>query len=142
MSADNGQTGQQEENVVTPLVELGAAALRSALLATATNPTKMMPLDVPLWGYRVYIRELTGAERDKYEGERVQIRKGGVNIDSTDTRAKLVAMGLVDADGKRVFELKDVPLITKLGAAGLDFVAEAISKLSGLKTSDADAAKN
>lgn len=66
-------------------------------------------VEVPEWGGTVYVRALTGGERDKLER---MIASDSVN------RASLAAMALCDTDGKRLFSEEDVKkLATKSGTA-------------------------
>lgn len=87
-------------------------------------------------GERVFLRELTGVERDEYEAYRVRLRydaEGKLHRDVCvkNLRARLVAIVLVDARGERLF-----PDADKLGAAAagelLDQLFEQAQKISGL----------
>jgi len=46
---------------------------RDAILAA--NDTKLVPVEIPEWGGTVYVRPMTGAERDSYDMEMVATGK-------------------------------------------------------------------
>ncbi len=87
-------------------------------------------VDVPEWGGTVFVRELTGSERDTWEASVVKTNGTKVTIDSRNMRAKLVALCVVDADGKRVFTEKDAIKLGAKSAAALDRVVDAARRLS------------
>ncbi len=91
---------------------------------------KTESVDVPEWGGSVFVRELTGAERDTWEASVVKTNGTKVTIDSQNMRAKLVALCVVDGDGKRVFTAKDAKELGAKSAAALDRVVDAARRLS------------
>jgi hypothetical protein len=83
----------------------------------------------------VWVRELTGTERDKVDilftrlDEHIKGQgKGGV----PNIRAQLAAMACCDEAGNRLFTDRDVPELAKLPGAVLQAVLDAVSRLSGL----------
>lgn len=103
-------------------------------------------LDVPDWATpeqaergevpQVLIRELTGAERDNYENGMMTIRNKGKQVERTlnlaNARARFVALIMINEDGTRMYTDKEVYLVGKLPAAGLDYVWTQGNKLSGI----------
>ena len=122
-----------------------AALTRTAVLDAADTP--IMPLDVPEWGGRLYLRTMTGTERDAWETELVQAAAG------TDQAARIpnlrrVALSLLvrtmcDHNGRCLFSEADIPEINKKSASVIDKVFEVAQHLNGLTEDDVEGlAKN
>ena len=107
---------------------------RDAILQAEDLPTE--DIEVEEWGGAVRVRALTGAERDAFEQSIVEQRGKSTRMNLRNIRAKLVALTVVDADGKRLFSDKDAELLGKKSAAALDRVFEIAQKLSGLSPED------
>ena len=101
---------------------------RSEILSA--DDLKTESVKVPEWGGIVLVRELTGAERDTWETSVVKTNGIKVTIDSHNMRAKLAALSIVGADGKRLFTVKDVQKLGNKSAAALDRVTDAAKRLS------------
>ena len=96
-------------------------------------------VDVPEWGGEVYVRAMTGTERDAFEASIV--KDGGTNL--ANIRAKLCALCMVDEDGNRLFIDGDVLALGKKSALALDRVFNAAQKLNGIAKDDVkDMVKN
>lgn len=93
---------------------------------------KTETIEVPAWGGSVTIRELTGSERDAYEGS--MLVQGGKtrSINYQNARAKLVARCLIDEKGQRLYQDNEINLLGKLPSAGLAYVFDRCRELSGL----------
>lgn len=100
---------------------------RADILGADDMVSKEVP--VPQWGGVVIVRAMTGTERDAFETG-VQ-KEGNVNI-----RARLAALTIVDADGNRIFNEKDIEVLGKKSAAALDAIFDVSAKLSGLQPDD------
>lgn len=109
---------------------------KSAILAAADLPAKTV--DVPEWGGAVRVRGLTGAERDAFEASILTGKGKDRDVVLVNLRAKLVAMCIVDADGKRIFDDADAALLGAKSAAALQRVFDEASRLSGLTAEDAE----
>ena len=97
-------------------------------------------IEVPEWGGVIFVRTMTGAERDSFE-------QGIVNDDRTanlsNIRAKLCALTVVDEEGKRIFTDDDVKGIGEKSSLVLDRVFQVAQKLNGISSADVeDLAKN
>lgn len=95
-------------------------------------------VEVPEWGGSVYVRSLTGTERDSFEADMVSATgKGGTReANFENLRAKLVARTACDEDGKSLFSLKDLEKLGNKNAAALDRLYDVGARLSGLKEED------
>lgn len=114
---------------------------REMILAAEDLP--MERVDVPEWGGFVYVRTLTGEERDRYEdGCFVGIgRKRAYTL--RNVRARLAVLAVCDETGGRLFTDIDVGSLGAKGAAALDRVFEVAQRLSGVSDGDVeDLAKN
>lgn len=91
-------------------------------------------VNVPEWGGEVFVRALTGDERDKFEYAMTEDRKKGkVNI-----RAALAARAICDASGARLFTDADIPALGGKSSAGLDRIFTVAARLSGITSSDVE----
>lgn len=101
---------------------------------------------VPEWGGHVYVRALTGTERDAFEESLVDmktVRKGRKQETVRQTRlanirARLCALTMCDEDGKRLFTDGDVEELGKKSASALNRVFEVAQRLSGLTDEDVE----
>jgi hypothetical protein len=93
-------------------------------------------VSVPEWGGDVFVRGLTGAERDRFEGSIITQRGKNQSVNLTNIRAKLASMAICDEDGKALFNSADVLALSEKSAAALQRVFEVAQRLSGLKEED------
>ena len=103
----------------------------------AADDLRLEEVPVPEWPCgRIYIRIMTGIERDKWEGL-VQKRSGvNGNINLIGVRALLVALTAVDQDGNRVFVEEDVDQLQKKNSAVLDRLAGVAMSANGIGDAD------
>lgn len=100
-----------------------------------TNDQEIELVAVPGWGGSVYVRSLTGTERDRLEASMVQHmvgKKQSRQVNLNNLRAKLCAMACCDEAGNPIFTEADVIALGKKNAANLQAVFEVAQKLSGL----------
>lgn len=95
-------------------------------------------VQVPEWGGAVWVRTLTGTERDLFEADTIIKRDNDVCLNYDNFRAKLCVRTIVDTDGKRLFEDKDAIVLGNKSAAALDRVFEVAQRLNGLRAQDID----
>ena len=100
----------------------------------AANDLTKETVDVPEWGGPVFVRVLTGAERDAFESEAVGDRRVG----KSNVRAQLCARAICDERGDRLFSDDEVGALAAKSAAALDRVFEAASRLNGLSGRDVE----
>jgi hypothetical protein len=104
---------------------------RDAILAA--EDLKMVPVDVPEWGGRVYVRILTGLERDRRENEIWLNRNKPIKV---SLRARLVSLSACTQDGKRLFADSDVVDLGTKSAAALDRIFTAAQKINRMTAED------
>ena len=100
---------------------------RDAILKAQDLPTQ--DVAVPEWGGAVRVRALTGAERDAFEASITTGKGKNLSVVMENVRAKLVAMTVVDGEGKRVFSDEDARELGRKSAAALDRVFKAHLRL-------------
>jgi hypothetical protein len=109
---------------------------RDAILKA--SDVKIEAVDVPEWGGTVYVRNLSGTARDKFEGSRVRVVDGKVEIVHENTRARLLAMSICDEQGNLLFFEEDILDLGKKSGTGLDRCYEVAARLSGLRPKDVE----
>lgn len=107
--------------------------LREKALAAA-RAAKEKPVLVPVTfnGVDMFVRRLSGRERDAWEVSLVEIR-GKKRVTKLDNvRARFAVLVLCDADGKPVFREQDAELLGDGGCQDLDRVYDIGQNLNGL----------
>jgi len=90
-------------------------------------------VDVPEWGGVVRVRALSGSDRDQYDASMNQAQPDGSVVRLPQgSRARLVALCVVDEDGNSMFNEFDVGRLGNKSSAALDRVITVISELSAL----------
>lgn len=107
-------------------------SLRDQILAA--EDLQREAVDVPEWGgLSVYVRTLTGAERDAYESDIIGT-DGKVKRDNI--RAKLLVRTVVDETGERVFTDADVDALSKKSGSALVRLFDKAQRLNALTKGD------
>ena len=95
-------------------------------------------VDVPEWGGHVFVKGMTGMERDTFEASIVQQRGKDARVNMVNIRAKLAAQTICDEEGLRLFNDKDVKALGKKSANALQRVFDVAQRLSGITEDDVD----
>ena len=99
-------------------------------------------VEVPEWGGCIYVRIMTGTERDEFEASSIQIVGKGkhrtVSPDMRNARAKLLVRCLCDESGKRLFNDQDIVALGKKNSGVLDRLFERTQALNGIRDQDLD----
>ena len=104
----------------------------------AAEDIEILPVDVPEWGGAVFVKGMTGQERDNWESALVKRSGKKAAIDLSDVRAKLCALTICDENGNRLFSEKDVKWLTLKSASALQRVYEVAQELSGITDEDVE----
>lgn len=91
---------------------------------------------VPEWGGEVYVRGMSGEERDKWEAGIVTSNGKTQRVDMKNVRAKLAAMTVCDEEGNLLFSTNDVPDLSKKSAAALQRIFAVAQRLSKIGDDD------
>lgn len=92
---------------------------------------KKTRVPVPEWGGDVFVRMMTGTERDAFE--EMIFKANGSNV---GVRAKLAALTIIDENGQRLFTDEDVDTLGAKSAAALDRVFTEAQRLNGFTEQD------
>lgn len=96
----------------------------------APRPPKRVKVEVPEFGGHVYVRELTGWERDDFEAGCVD--RGEEKANYSNVTARFVALCTCDAEGKRLFTDDDAGQLGDQSNVGLLRIFTAARKLNGM----------
>ena len=118
----------------TTIDEAAPKALRALSLDDifAIDDRPVHKIDVPEWGGFVFLRELSGAERDKFERAMAK-SLSAKDSDDVNFRAALTAMSLCDEAGNRVMGLSDAARLGEKSGSVLNRLAETIDGLSKIQ---------
>jgi hypothetical protein len=99
-------------------------------------------VDTPEWKGHVFIRNLSGKERDAWETSMVERKttrgKQTSEVSLANVRASLVARTAVSSSGVRLFTDTQVVALGEKSAAALNRCYEMATKLSGLRDEDVE----
>lgn len=112
-------------------------ATKEAILALAGTLARER-VQVPGLADPVWVRGLTGAERDAYEQECIETRGKARVVNMRNARARLVVRAACDEAGARLFADGDADALGGVPAAALDALYAVASRLSGLSARDAE----
>lgn len=108
------------------------ALRREQILGADDRPRERV--EVPEWGGHVYVRAMSGAERDAWE---VGLGAGSETQNLANVRARLAALCMVDEEGRRLFADEDAEQLGAKSAAALERVFRAASRLNALAKGEA-----
>lgn len=99
---------------------------------------KSEAVKVPEWNGTVYIRTMTGEERDRFEASLV--RMDGVKFEdiTRNLRARLVCLTAVDKEGKSLFTLDDIEAVGGKNSKALDRLYDVAERINGLTDKDVE----
>ena len=107
---------------------------KAALLAASKKPPKMEEVDVPELGGTVFVKVMSGRERDRWE--EIQNKSK-----FTQFRARIALATLCNADGSPMFVEADLPDIGELPATALDLIFDVARRINGLTPEDVEAVR-
>lgn len=99
----------------------------------AAKDFRLEPVDVPEWGGRVYVRTMTGEERDAFEDKVLEIRdpKTGIPKSIKGLKTLLVSLTACDKEGKRLFAGDgDAKKLAQKSGAAIERIFEVAQRLS------------
>lgn len=106
----------------------------------AASDLKRELVEVPEWGGSVYVRAMTGTERDSFEESIIEIRQNGKGVSAKPIlaamRAKMCARCMVGENDERLFTDTDVEALGQKSAAALDRVYAVAQRLNAMGEAD------
>ena len=110
---------------------------RDAILAV--QDLNMKKIAVPQWGGDVYIKQLSGAEQDRYEQDSFMSKDRNI----INLRARLICLAVCDKEGNKLFKPGDMDSVSKKSSGVLNILFEEILALNKITEDDLeDIAKN
>ena len=113
---------------------------RDQILQAARNAKiQLDKLHVPELGGDIYVRGMSGKERDEFE-EGLRIRKGKRTgqSDLRNFRARLAVKVIVTEDGQRILQDDDAAIFGQMPAGVLDRIISRCTELSGMADEEAE----
>jgi hypothetical protein len=111
---------------------------RSEILDAADLTRELV--EVPEWGGALYVRAMTGTERDAFEESIIDVRQNGKGVSATPVlaamRAKMCARCIVGEGGERLFTDSDIDALGAKSAAALDRVFAVAQRLNAMGQDD------
>ena len=104
----------------------------------AKNDIEKVYVPVPEWGGGVYVRGMSGAERDEFEESLVKGKGRNREVNLRNARAKLVVLCAVDEQGRQIFAKEAYRKLGSKSAKALDRIYAVASELSGVSEEDMD----
>jgi len=107
----------------------------------SANDEVVQPVEVPEWGGRVWVRGLTGAERDLFENSILEGRGRNRQINLQNFRAKLVVAAAIKSEHNKSPLFDDPTHVHRLGtksARALQRVFDMAQELAGLNEQDVE----
>jgi hypothetical protein len=95
-------------------------------------------VEVPEWGGSVFVKGMTGTERDKFESSIIEMRGNQQRVNMIDVRAKLACYTICDEKGKRLFTDVEIKELAKKSASALQRIFDVAQKLSGIGADDVE----
>ncbi len=106
---------------------------RDAILGAQDLP--VLSISIPEWGGEVFIRTMTGGERDQFEAS-------WKRNPTDDIRARLAVATVCDEGGQLLFTSADVPALSAKSSKALDRIFAASTAHSGLTDKDVEELRN
>ena len=95
-------------------------------------------VEIELWGGSVWVRTLTGTERDSFEESCVKNKGKNRSMNMVNIRARLCVLTICNEAGDRLFDARDVDSLGKKSARCLDLIFGIAQKLNGLGQDDVE----
>lgn len=99
---------------------------------------KKEAVKVPEWGGEVFVKMMTGAERDVFEQAMIDSRGSDKKANLQNIRARLAVLTICNEAGERLFTDAQVAALGKKSAAALDRIFEKAQKLNRIGKEDVE----
>ena len=93
-------------------------------------------VEVPEWDGHVFVKGLTGSERDKFEASLMTVQGKKQTVNTANVRAKLASLTVCDEAGATLFTEKDVQALGKKSASALQRIFAVSQRLSRIGDED------
>lgn len=119
---------------------VASLALRDQILGADDRPREAVAC--PEWGATVFIRTMSGLERDAFEIEQLTLREsdpGNKRANLSNFKARLCVRCAVDENGEPIFKPGDAAALGAKSSKVLARLYDAASRLNGLADEDVEA---
>lgn len=103
-----------------------------------TDDIKRELVPVPEWGGSVYVKTMTGPERDQFELSCITGKGKNRRMSFENVRATAAAFTICDEKGNRLFQANEVIELGRKSGNALGRVWEVASRLNGLTQEDVE----
>jgi hypothetical protein len=107
---------------------------KDAILAADDLPKERV--NVPEWGGDVFVRTMTGTDRDSFEASLI-----GNDGRLENVRARLVSLTICSESGERLFSDDEIASLGSKSAKALDRLFSVSQRLNGIGAEQVEAAK-
>jgi hypothetical protein len=91
---------------------------------------------VPEWNGTVGVRIMSGAERDRFEGQMLDYQEQGIR--TQNFRARLLVQCLCDEHGGRLFDLSEVEALGAKSSVALDRLFDVARRMNRMTTEEVE----
>lgn len=106
--------------------------IRSQILEADDLPSEEVV--VPEWNTTVFVRSMTGRDRDMFEAKMLKANEAGKHLENF--RARLTVFCAIDEEGKRIFADSDIAALGEKSGRALDRIFEVASRLNKMREVD------
>jgi hypothetical protein len=126
-----------DENNNAPVEELKDLTAEDIL---AAHDEEIRAVAVPEWGGRVWVKGITGTERDRFEQSQLEGRGRNRQVNLNMFRARLVAAAAIrsETDKRPLFDISQVQRLGQKSAKALQRVFDVASDLAGMSDEDVE----
>ena len=107
---------------------------KAEILATPDLPSE--EVSVPEWGGSVYVKAMTGTERDCFEQSMIDAKKADAKL---NVRAQLAVRVVCDQQNVRLFTDEDAEALGNKSGKALDRVFDVAQRLCGIGNAEVKA---
>lgn len=100
----------------------------------SSNDLEKVKVSIKEWGGHVYVRMMTGAERDRYEVDMLNRKEKSMS----NFRAAFLALVICDEQGKRLFNDDQIVALGDKGIRPLNRLWSVAQKLNALTEDDVE----
>ncbi|MDX9804004.1 MAG: hypothetical protein RBS96_08345 [Dehalococcoidales bacterium] len=109
---------------------------KEAIKSLAAKP-RVEKVELPEWDGFIYVREMSAKARDAFESSTfVFDKKGNLDKNMSNYRARFVVLTACDEDGNLVFSPSDAEWLGEKQAATVSKIYDAAQKLNSLPTEE------
>lgn len=130
MNEDEKAEASSEEEVVEEPIVVGPQLSLADILEV--DDSELRQVDVPEWKGSVYMKNMSGHERDKFETMCIKQTDGKKKVDVKNLKAMLLSLVICDATGKLLMARNDVDRLNGKNAAVINRLNKIAQEINGI----------